>query len=65
MLHEVGLRHVDYPLHVLGGIETGLQQPCARLYWLMLPSAPTPNLLALELGEIGERVDALVVERLA
>ena len=51
-LHEVGLRHIDDPLHVLGRIETGLlEAPCAALYWLMLPSAPTPTFLPLSLAK--------------
>ena len=49
----------------LAGSRPAFSRPCARLYWLMLPTAPTPTFLALELAEIGQRADALVVELLA
>jgi hypothetical protein len=48
-LHQIGLRHVDGPLHILGRIEAHVGDARATLYWLMLPRAPTPTRLPLSL----------------
>ena len=57
-LHEVRLRHIDDPLHVLGRIETRLlQNPCATLILVDAAKRADADPLALELGEIGQRIE--------
>ena len=53
--HEVGLRDVHDPLHVLGGIETGFEQRLGGGVLVDAPERGDAEPLALELGEIGRR----------
>ncbi len=62
--HEVGLRDVHHPLHVLGGIEAGLHQRQRSIVLVDAAERSDAEFLALELGEIVGAADALVVERL-
>jgi hypothetical protein len=62
--HEVGLRDVHDPLHVLGGIEAGFEQRLGGGVLVDAAERGDAELLALELAEVRGGAHALVVERL-
>src|SRR5262249_23767506 len=63
-LHEIWLRYVDGPLHILGRIEANFSERQRHVVLIDPAECPHAYSLALEFSEIGQRSNALIIHLL-